>query len=300
MSERPGIRRRAPVDAPLWRNALFVAPYLLVFAGLLVAPLLWSFWISLHRANAFALGRFVGFDNYFRLFNDRIFLQAIGNTLYFVLLTVPALAVAGLLLALALNRRTRLAAVLRGVFFASSVLSVTIVTLVWRMVFMPRFGLLDMICGWFGRTVPPFLSDPHLAMLAVAIATIWWSLGLPMMLFLAALQQIPDDLFEAAALDNASRWQSFRRITFPAIRRSVVLVAVIQIVFQFQLFGQARLLTNGGPNNVTTPIVLYIYDAAFRKWDLGLGAAASQLLFVLILLAAMAQLLLARRKGDAA
>jgi multiple sugar transport system permease protein len=296
-------KARAPVqnvNAPLWRNALFVAPYLVFFVALLLVPLFWGMWMSLHKADAFSTGRFVGLANYTRLFNDRIFLQAIGNTFYFVLLTVPALAVSGLLLALALNRQSRTAAVLRTLFFASSVLSVTIVTLIWRIVFVPGFGLLATVYGWFGAPAPAFLSDPSLVMVAIAIATIWWCIGLPMMLFLSALQQIPGDIYEAAALDNAGRWRTFWSITLPSIKRTVVLVVVIQIVLQFQLFGQARLMTNGGPNNVSTPLVLYIYDAAFKRWDLGLGAAASEVLFVLILIAAMVQYLVSRRKGDAA
>jgi multiple sugar transport system permease protein len=188
--------------------------------------------------------------------------------------------------------------VLRTLFFSSSVLSVTIVTLIWRIVYIPNVGLLSTIYGWFGATAPAFISDPSLAMIGIAIATVWWCIGLPMMLFLSALQQIPQDIYEAAALDNANRWQTLRSITLPSIKRTFILVIIIQIVLQFQLFGQAWLMTRGGPNNLTKPIVLYIYDTAFRRWDLGMGAAASEMLFVLILIAAMAQYLVTRNKGD--
>lgn len=286
------------INAPLWRNAIFVLPYLFFFVTLLVVPLFWGIWLSLHKADAFGVGRFVGIDNYFRLFRDKIFIQAIGNTFYFVLLTVPALAIIGLMLALALNRKTRTAAALRTIYFSSSVLSVTIVTLIWRIVFIGNFGLLATIYGWFGATPPAFLSDPKLAMIGIAIATIWWCIGLPMMLFLSALQQIPGDIYEAAALDNASRWRTLWYITLPSIRRTFALVVIIQIVLQFQLFGQSKLMTMGGPNNVSKPIVFYIYEAAFTKWDLGLGAAASEILFMLILIAAMAQYVISRRKGE--
>lgn len=286
------------INAPLWRNAIFVLPYLFFFVTLLVVPLFWGIWLSLHKADAFGVGRFVGIDNYFRLFRDKIFIQAIGNTFYFVLLTVPALAIIGLMLALALNRKTRTAAALRTIYFSSSVLSVTIVTLIWRIVFIGNFGLLATIYGWFGATPPAFLSDPRLAMIGIAIATIWWCIGLPMMLFLSALQQIPGDIYEAAALDNSSRWRTLWYITLPSIRRTFALVVIIQIVLQFQLFGQAKLMTMGGPNNVSKPIVFYIYEAAFTKWDLGLGAAASEILFMLILIAAMAQYVISRRKGE--
>lgn len=288
------------INAPLWRNALFVVPYLFFFVTLLVVPLFWGIWLSLHKADAFGTGRFVGIDNYLRLFRDKIFIQVVGNTFYFVILTVPALAVLGLLLALALNRKTKTATVLRTIYFSSSVLSVTIVTLIWRIVFIGNFGLLATVYGWFGATSPAFLSNPKLAMIGIAIATIWWCIGLPMMLFLSALQQIPQDIYEAAALDNANRWQTLRSITLPSIKRTFILVIIVQIVLQFQLFGQAWLMTRGGPNNLTKPIVLYIYDTAFRRWDLGLGAAASEVLFILILIAAMAQYLVTRNRADQA
>lgn len=294
-------RRAKSVDiyAPQWRNFLFVAPYLFIFVAFLVFPLFWGIWLSFHKADTFSSGPFVGFGNYARLFRDGIFLQSIWNTFYFVFLTVPALALIGLFLALCLNRQTRSAAVLRTLFFSSSVLSVTIVTLIWRIVYIPDMGLLSMIYGFFGAKAPAFLSDPDIAMIGIAIATIWWCIGLPMMLFLSALQQIPQDIYEAAALDNANRWQTLRSITLPSIKRTFVLVVIIQIVFQFQLFGQALLMTKGGPNNLTKPIVLYIYNTAFQRWDIGLGAAASEILFLLILVAAMAQFLLTRRKADA-
>lgn len=290
----------ANIYAPRWRNFVFVAPFLFFFTTLLIFPLLWGMWLSFHKADTFSTGRFVGLDNYVRLFHDKVFVQSVWNTFYFVLLTVPTLALIGLFLALCLNRRTRTAAVLRTLFFSSSVLSVTIVTLIWRIVYIPNVGLLSTIYGWFGATAPAFISDPNLAMIGIAIATIWWCIGLPMMLFLSALQQIPQDIYEAAALDNANRWQTLRSITLPSIKRTFILVIIIQIVLQFQLFGQAWLMTRGGPNNLTKPIVLYIYDTAFRRWDLGMGAAASEILFVLILIAAMAQYLVTRNKGDQA
>ena len=288
----------ADIYAPQWRNFMFVAPFLFFFTTLLGFPLLWGMWLSFHKADTFSSGKFIGLGNYVRLFHDKVFLQSVWNTFYFVLLTVPTLALIGLFLALCLNRRTRTAAVLRTLFFSSSVLSVTIVTLIWRIVFIPNVGLLSTIYGWFGATAPAFISDPSLAMIGIAIATIWWCIGLPMMLFLSALQQIPQDIYEAAALDNANRWQTLRSITLPSIKRTFILVVIIQIVLQFQLFGQAWLMTRGGPNNLTKPIVLYIYDTAFRRWDLGLGAAASEILFILILIAAMAQYLVTRSRGD--
>jgi multiple sugar transport system permease protein len=118
---------------------------------------------------------------------------------------------------------------------------------------------------------------------ALAITTIWWSLGFPMLLFLAGLQQIPGDMYEAAALDNASRWTTFRRITLPSLRRTVVLVVMLQTAAQLQLFGQAQLLTAGGPSGASRPVVLLIFEVAFGRWELGYAAALAELLFLLVL-----------------
>ena len=225
-------------------------------------------------------------------------MQVVWNTIRFVAISTPIFVVLSLALALALNRPGKLAFLLRATFFCASVFSVTLVTLVWKLALMPGRGLLPQMLTALGLPELPLLTDENLALLTVALITVWWIIGLPMILFLSALQQIPQDIYEAAALDNANRWQTLRSITLPSIKRTFVLVVIIQIVLQFQLFGQPWLMTRGGPNNLTRPIVLYIYDTAFRRWDLGLGAAASEILFILILIAAMAQYLVTRRKGE--
>jgi multiple sugar transport system permease protein len=273
---------------------LFVAPYLMVFSILLVFPLFSGMWLSLHKADLFGGSQFIGWENYTRLFRDAVFLKSVRNTGYFVVLTVPALAIIGLGLALALNNRSRRSAILRGLFFSSSVLSVTIVTLIWRMVLIPDGGLIAGFMKTIGMAPIPFLSSAHLALPALAIVTIWWCIGLPMMLFLAALQQVPADLYEAAVLDNAGWWRTLLSITLPSIRRTAVVVVVIELILQFQLFGQAQIMTLGGPNNASLPIVLFIYQIGFQRWDIGYAAAASEILFCIILAAAMTQFLAAR------
>jgi len=277
----------------------FVLPYLLVFTALLIIPLLSGAWLSLHKADLFGGSEFIGVENYVRLFHDAVFLQAIRNTCYFVILTVPALTLVGLGLALALNNRSRGSALLRGLFFSASVLSVTIVTLIWRMVLIPDGGLIARALALVHLRPIPFLSDAHLALPAIAITTIWWCIGLPMMLFLAALQQVPSELYEAAALDNAGRWRTLVSITLPSIRRTALVVVVIETILQFQLFGQAQIMTLGGPDNASLPLVLFAYQVGFQRWDIGYAAAASEVLFGIILLAAMVQFLGSRRKEAA-
>lgn len=270
--------RRSAVEDSDWRNLLFAAPFLAVYAWLLVYPLLAGIHLSLYRANLFGGAHFIGLDNYVRLFRDATFLQALGNSCLFVVMCVPVLVGLALALALALNRATWFSGLLRGTVFAASVLSVTVLTVVWREVLAST----------------ALLSDVHLALPSLAAITVWWSLGLPMILILSALQQIPPSLFEAAALDKATPWAMFRHITLPLLRPALVLIAAYECALQFQLFGQAQLLTQGGPNGASRPMVLFIYETGFNHWDVGYAAAASQVLFAFILAASLAPRLLRR------
>ena len=281
-----------------WSNALFVLPFLIGYLALLVFPLIEGFAMSLNDYDLLGGDTvWVGWRNFTQLWVDPIFLGAVRNTVFFVLMTTPVFVALGVVLALALNTRTHASGVLRSVFFGSSVLSVTVVTLVWRMVLAPQNGLLANALT--GLHLPPMavLADRGLALPAIALVTVWWGIGLPMMLFLAALQQIPGEIYEAARLDNAGWWRTLWRITLPSVRRTLVLVAVVEVFLQFQLFGQAQLMTGGGPDNTSRPIMQFIYESGFRDWRLGYAAAGSQVLFAFMLVAAIAQLWLGRRRA---
>ncbi len=294
---RPASASGSAVGAPRWSHALFVLPYVLVYVALLVVPLFFGWWLSLRNIDLLGdSSEYVGLENYRELFDDAIFRGAVWNTFKFVLMTSPGFVVLGLLVALALNRPGRLRAGLRAIFFGSSVLSVTIVTLVWRLVLLPERGLLADVLRSVGVTGFAPLASERWALPSIAVVTIWWIVGLPMMLFLAALQQIPPEIYEAAALDSAGRWRTLFSITLPSIKRTVALVAIIEVVLQFQLFGQATLMTQGGPNNSSRPIVQYIYDVGFRRWQLGGAAAAAQVLFLLLLLGVSVQMWISRRR----
>ncbi|WP_073973321.1 carbohydrate ABC transporter permease [Erythrobacter donghaensis] len=276
----------------------FVAPVLLVYAAILVVPLVMGLVISLHRADLFGRREWIGLGNYAEALGDPVLHQAFGNTLLLALLIVPPLTVIALLLALALNRSGRFAAVLRGVFFSSLVLSVTIVTLIWRFILTPDAGLIAEGLEATGRAPIPFLSDPDLVIPAIAITTLWWSLGFPIMLILAGLQQVPGDIYEAAALDGAGRWTVLRRITIPAIRRTLLLVVMLQTAAQLQLFGQAQLLTGGGPGGASRTIVLYIFEVSFGRWELGYATAIAELLFGMIIALTLLQYWLVTRHEE--
>jgi multiple sugar transport system permease protein len=292
--------RPAELPAPgeqRWANGLFVAPFLVLYLLLLVVPLLYGWWLSLRHADMLAgTSRFVGAGNYVELLHDPIFLGAVRNTVVFVAMTTPVFVVLGLALALALNRPGLLAAALRAIFFGAAVLSVTVVTLVWRLVLMPDHGLFANLWRDLGGTPVQPLSIEGLSLVTVAVVTVWWIIGFPMMLFLAGLQQIPRELYEAAALDSAGRWRTFIAITLPSLKRTLALVFVIEVVLQFQLFGQAWFLTLGGPNNSSRPVVQFIYETGFREWRVGYAAAAAQVLFALMLVGILLQMWLVRRR----
>lgn len=293
----PSLVPTSGVGVPHWGHLLFIAPFVLVYMALLIVPLVRGLYLSFFEVDALSgESTFAGIDNFVQLAHDEVFRGAVINTFAFVLMTTPAFVAVGLGLALALKQSGAVRAGLRAIFFGASVLSVTIVTLVWRLVFMTDRGLLANAMKAIGLDPVNPLVDPQLALPAVALVTVWWIIGLPMMLFLAALQQIPQDVYEAASLDNASRWRTFRSITLPAIKRSVALVAVIEVIAQFQLFGQVQLMTQGGPNNSTRPIVQFIFESGFNQWAIGYAAAAAQVLFGLMLIAVVIQVRIAARR----
>jgi multiple sugar transport system permease protein len=278
---------------------LFVGPFLLLYLLILIYPLFLGIALSYRRVDLFGGGTFVGFENYARLLGDPVFHQSLINTFKIALMIVPTLTVLTLLLALALNRPTRSATIFRGIFFSSSVLSVTIVTLIWRFVLAPDAGLLGELATALGAEPLPFLSHPDLALPALALTTIWWSIGLPMMLFLAGLQQIPEDVYEAAALDRASKWTTFWRVTLPGLSRTLIVVIMLQTAAQLQLFGQSQLLTAGGPSGSSRTIVLFIFEVAFGRWELGYATAAAEILFILILAVTLTQYWATSRSREA-
>ena len=286
-------------DKPRRRLALealpYLAPFAILYAVFLIYPLGKGFWISLHDWELVGTHRtFIGLDNYRALLTDTLFWKAIRNTIVFVVLTVPCMTALALALALAVNGPSRLNGVLRGIFFASSVFSVSVVTLIWQMVLNGDRGLVAHFMQNIGLSPIAFLSNPYWAMPSLVVATLWWGVGLPLALFLASLQQIPPELYEAAELDYASRWTVLRRITLPAIRRTTLLVVVLQLVAQFQMFGQSELMTKGGPANGTLTVVQFIYRTGFRDWQIGAAAAMAMVLFCLMFAFSMLQLWLGR------
>jgi multiple sugar transport system permease protein len=279
---------------------LFTAPFLIVYVFVLLAPLAYGIYISFHDWDL--LGgevAFVGAANYVRMLTaDSRFWTSLWHTVQFTVISSPLIIAVGLLQAVALNRAGRSMVVLRGIFFASYVLSISVITLIWYMLLHPTQGLIGEMLSSFGIRPIAWLSDPSLAMPAIVVTTLWWSAGFNTVVFLAGLQDIPVPLYEAAALDGAGPIRSFRSITIPMLRRPLVLVLITQVVWSFQIFGQVWLMTKGGPNGATRVLVQYIYETGFRDLKVGYASAMATGLFVLMLVVSLVQYRAATGKGD--
>jgi multiple sugar transport system permease protein len=245
---------------------------------MLLWPLAKGIWISFHDHDLLSDDSFwVGLGNYKELLNDEVFHQVVWNTIRFVAISTPIFVVLSLMLALALNRPGRLATFLRATFFCASVFSVTLITLVWKLALMPERGLIAQMFTALGIPELPLLTSDNLALTTIALVTVWWIIGLPMI-----------------------RWRVLTHITLPSLKRAIVLVALIEVIRQFQVFPQIMLMTNGGPNNTTRSIVQFTYEQAFMQLSLGYATAASQILLAIMLVGVSAQLWLERdRKGAA-
>ncbi|MEF8824820.1 MAG: sugar ABC transporter permease [Halapricum sp.] len=260
---------------------LFALPYMLVFSVFLLYPLLKGFWMSLHDWNALAPSQseFILLENYVRMFNDPIFWKAVMSTVYFVVLTVPTLVLLGLGLALGANREVKGKRILRTIYFSPYVLTVSVVSLIWMELYAPSYGPINYYVGWLVESPPSWLDSFTLAMPAVALATIWWTVGFNFVILLAARQNVPERLYEAARLDGAGTWRMFKDVTLPQMKNAISFVVTVQFIMSFQVFGQVYIMTNGGPGNATQSIVMYLYRMAFRNQEFGYAAAIGYFLF---------------------
>ncbi|WP_435159089.1 carbohydrate ABC transporter permease [Haladaptatus sp. DFWS20] len=262
----------------------FALPYLLVFSVFLLYPLLKGFYMSMYDWNAFAPSQseFILFDNYTRMLQDPMFWKALRATVVFVVLTVPTLVILGLALALGVNRNVKGKRFLRTVFFSPYVLTVSVVSLIWAELYSPEYGPLNYYLGFLMNNPPSWLNSFTFAMPAVALATIWWTVGFNFVILLAARQGVPDRLYEAARIDGATAWRAFKDITLPQMRPAIMFVMTVQFIASFQIFGQVYIMTNGGPGNSTQTLVMYLFRMAFREQEFGYGAAIGYFLFFVL------------------
>ena len=278
---------------------LLVAPFVAIYAWLFIYPTIQMVGLSFTNAPLIGEGEWTGLKNYARLLSDRIFHKAIWNTSYFVLLTVVPGTLAALGVALMVNRlKGWLQSIVLAAFFLPFILPVSVIFLIWQWIFDFQYGIAQYVfVAILGEPVPVFRKAAW-TLPAVALVTIWWTNGFSILLFLAGLRSISTDLYEAAALDNASRWTQFRRITWPLVWPVTVLVLTIQLILQLKIFDQVYLFTLGGRTNQTMVLVQYIYQQAFISNKGGYGATVALALFVIIIAFSVLQFQLLRARGD--
>jgi multiple sugar transport system permease protein len=261
---------------------------LLVIAVFFFFPIVAAFLISLTDFDIYALAdlanlRFVGFGNYLKLLQTPLFWQALGNTLYFVAVGVPMSIGASLGAALLLHSRlARFKPFFRTALFAPVVTTLVAVAVIWRYLFNTRYGLLNYALGGLGIDPIDWLGDPHWAMPAIILFAVWKNFGYNMIIFLAGLQSIPEELYEAARIDGASVWRQFRSVTLPMLSPVVMLVGILTIAGYFQLFAEPYVMTQGGPLQSTVSVLYFMYEEGFKWWNLGSASAVAFVLFLLI------------------
>jgi len=269
---------------------VFIAPFMTIYLVFQIYPLVQAVISSLFSWDLLTSGRqFIGIENYIRMFSDSIFWHSFKNSLLFVIYSTPLLVILGLFLAMLLNHSSRFISLFRTVLFAPYVLSVSVTTLIWGFMYNPQKGLLGVFFQFLGLEPVYWLTDPSLAMSAIIYATVWWTVGFNLVLFLAGLQDIDRSLYEAAMLDGAKGFQRFFYITVPSLSRTFMLVTVLQVIASFQIFGQVYILTRGGPGGTTRVLIQYIYETGFRDYQLGYASTMAVFLFVVMFIISFLQ-----------
>ncbi|MDO3409999.1 sugar ABC transporter permease [Saccharibacillus sp. CPCC 101409] len=279
---------------------LMVLPYTIFFALFSLIPILYGFRVSFYDWSLLGDKTFIGLQNYTNLFADEEFRSNLFNTVLFTVVSVPLITGVGLLLAVLVNGIRKGQSFLRISFFMPYVLSVSVISSIWVIFLQPYTGLLNKILRGIGLAGGEifWLADPTLAWASIVMATLWWTIGFVFVLFLAGLQDIPESFYEAAGLEGASRWQTFRYITFPSLSRVTVLVVVLQTIASFKIFGQSKLITGGGPAGATKTVVFSIYENGFQTFQMGYASAIAFVLMLVILAVSLLQTLLLRKLGE--
>jgi len=275
--------RRRSLSNTLWA-LFFLAPSLIGLLVFLVGPMIASLGLTFLEWDPLLPMRFtfIGLDNYIQLANDSDFWAALGHTLFFIAGYIPLVLVSGLAIALLLNRGLRGMAFFRGSFFMPVVSAWVAVALLWTWIFNPKYGLVNYLLGLVGIQGPAWLYDPTWAMPAIILTSVWKDIGFVSVIFLTGLQSIPNEYYEAAAIDGAAAWQRFRRITIPLLSPTTFFVLIISLINSFQVFDQVWIMTEGGPAGATTVLVEQIVNHAFRYGRMGYAATLSWILFLMV------------------
>ena len=278
----------------------FVAPALGLIGVFFFVPVLGGLLLSFTDFDVYAIGRpdtarFMGLENYRQVLANPLFWQALWNTFYFVLVGGPLSVLASLVAALLVSSKlTRFQGLFRSIFFMPVVTTLVAVAIVWRYLYQPEYGLLNWLLRSVGLPAVDWLGDARWAMPAIILLTVWKNFGYNMLIFIAGLQSIPEELHEAAELDGAGAWSRFVHVTLPSLGPTFLFVGVMTMLGNFQLFSEPYVMTQGGPLKATTTVVMLMYEQGFRWWRMGMGAAIAFVLFVVMLIGTLIQMRLQR------
>ena len=267
---------------------LFLAPAMVLLTVFFFAPVIAGLALSLTDFDLYTLGdsenvRIVGLRNYSDLLGSSIFWTAFANTMYFALVGGPLTVAVSLAAALLVNAKlTRFKSIFRTIYFAPVVTTLVAVAIVFKYIYHPRFGMLNRFLDTIGLPQPDWLGNPKLAMLAIILLAVWKGFGYTMIIFIAGLQQIPEELYEAARLDGAGAWRQFRHVTLPMLAPTFLFVGVVVAIGQLQIFAEPYVMTQGGPLNKTVTMVMLMYQQGFKFWEMGYAAAVAFVLFLVI------------------
>jgi ABC-type sugar transport system permease subunit len=251
---------------------LMVSPYILFVLVFVLFPVFFCLFLTFHKWNIIAPMKFIGTDNYLRLFQDRLFWKAIGNTLKFLLLHIPLQLIVSLFLAYLLNQKMRALSFFRASFFMPVIVSGVVVTILWQQLLGFDSGLINRLLTTIGLNKIGWLVNPDVAIYSIAVMATWKNVGLYVILFLVGLQTVPTQYYEAAKMEGATRWQQFYHITLPMINPTIFMVVILSTIGGFNLFIEPYIMTGGGPLNQTLSAVLYIYKQAFQYYNMGYSA----------------------------
>ncbi len=276
-------RRGGPVAAEARWAWVFLAPTLIGLAILSAGPIIATLGISLTEWDLLTVPQWVGLDNFAALLADDRFLVALRNTTFYTVVSVPLGMILALGLALALNQGLRGIAWIRTSYFLPVVTSATAVGLVWAWIYAPTGGILNQIIGIFGLPAQKWISDPFWAMPAIILMSTWQGLGISVIIFLAGLQGVPQEYYDAASVDGAGRWSRFRNVTLPLLTPSIFFTGILALISAFQIFDQVFVLARPGkPTGATVTLVYFIYENGFKNFKMGYAAAASWIMFLIV------------------
>ena len=281
---------------------LFATPFLVLYILFLIGPVLIGLVISLFNTTTVTsgLGDWVGLSNYGDVLTNKDFWASMWHSVLFTLITTPLLVILPLILAVFASRVTHQRWFFRFAFFAPYVVPSSAVCLIFAFMYTPQTGLITNAFGWFGLTAPNFLGTTSGAWFAVILLTLWWTFGFNFILYTAAIQDISEEVYEAAAIDGAGPWQQIQSITIPLMRPTMGLVLILQMLASLKVFDQIFILLAGGPNYSTRPVIEYIYDTGFTSYRGGYAAAATMVYFVILVAISAAWLLIRNRRGSVA